>query len=173
MACVELQGGNKMSYWATPPMDRNQILLFAPTLNATIDEDHPVRLFDDILARMDWSPWEARYHGKRGQPPIHPKIVAGVILYGMSLGLRSSRVLERACTNALDFIWLVSGRSIDHSTLCEFRTRFSAELKDLFKQIGRLAMSMGLIRLNRVGLDGTRVVMRSVLPSPPIRRETW
>lgn len=150
-----------MSYWATPPMDRNQILLFSPTLNATIDQDHPVRLFDDILANMDWSAWEARYHGKRGQPPIHPRIVAGVILYGMSLGRRSSRALEWACTNALDFIWLTSGRCIDHSTICEFRTKFSAELKDLFKQIGRLAMSMGLIRLNRIGLDGTRVLANS------------
>jgi len=150
-----------MSYWAKPPMDRNQILLFSPTLNATIDEDHPVRLFDDILASMDWSSWEARYNGKRGQPPVHPQIVSGVILYGMSLGLRSSRVLERACTISLDFIWLTSGRRLDHSTICEFRTKFSAQLKDLFKQIGRLAMSMGLIRLNRVGLDGTRILANS------------
>jgi len=150
-----------MSYWATPPMDRNQILLFSPTLDATIAEDHPVRLFDDILSNMDWSSWEARYDGKRGQPPIHPKIVAGVILYGMSLGFRSSRVLERACTSSLDFMWLASARRIDHSTICEFRTKFSAELKDLFKQIGRLAMTMGLIRLNRVGLDGTRILANS------------
>lgn len=150
-----------MGYWATPPMDRNQILLFSPTLDATIGEDHPVRLFDDILASMDWSLWEARYNGKRGQPPIHPRILSGVILYGMSLGFRSSRVLERVCTNALDFLWLVSGRSIDHATICAFRTKFSKELKDLFKQIGRLAMSMGLICLNRVGLDGTRVLANS------------
>jgi len=150
-----------MSYWARPPMDRNQILLFSPMLDATIDEDHPVRLFDDILSSMDWSSWEARYHGKRGLPPIHPKIVAGIILYGMSLGSRSSRGLERACTSSLDFMWLASARRIDHSTICEFRTKFSAELKDLFKQMGQLAMSMGLIRLNHVGLDGTRVLANS------------
>ena len=150
-----------MSYWATPPMDRNQIALFSPTLDASIDQDHPARLFDEILASMDWSPWEARYNGKRGQPAIHPRILSGVILYGMTLGFRSSRVLERACTNSLDFLWLVSGRSIDHATICGFRTKFSKELKDLFKQIGRLAMSMGLIRLNHVGLDGTRVLANS------------
>ena len=150
-----------MSYWAKPPMDRKQIVLFSPTLDATIDPDHPVRLFDEILATMDWSAWEGRYHGRRGQPPIHPRIVAGVVLYGLSMGIRSSRALERACTNALDFLWLTSGRRIDHSTLCAFRTTFSAELKALFKQIGRLAMSMGLVRLNCVGLDGTRVLANS------------
>jgi hypothetical protein len=57
----------------------------------------------------------------------------------------------------LDFLWLVEGRPIDHATFCGFRTRFQEELKDLFGQIGRLAMSMGLIRLNQVALDGTRV----------------
>jgi len=31
-------------------MDRRQILLFSPTLDAVISEDHPVRLFDEILS---------------------------------------------------------------------------------------------------------------------------
>ena len=53
------------------------------------------------------------------------------------------------------------GVSIDHSTFCNFRTRFERELKDLFGQIGRLAMNMGLIRLNEVSLDGTRVLANS------------
>lgn len=51
----------------------------------------------------------------------------------------------------------MEGRPIDHATFCGFRTRFGPELKDLFRQIGRLAMAMGLIRLNQVALDGTRV----------------
>ena len=32
-----------------------------------------------------------------GQPPIHPRIVAGAILYGLTLSIRSSRKLEDAC----------------------------------------------------------------------------
>lgn len=142
-------------------MDRSQIMLFAPTLDSMIPEDHTVRLFDEILSRMDWSAWESRYRQDLGQPPIHPKVLGGILLYGMSLGMRSSRVLERACRVQIDFIWLASGEHPDHSTICEFRTRFRGELKDLFKQIGRLAMSMGLIRLNQVGLDGTRVLANS------------
>lgn len=146
-----------MTYWAKPPMDRRQIMLFAPTLDSMISQDHSVRLFDEILSRMDWSAWEGRYRQDLGQPPIHPQVLAGILLYGMSLGMRSSRVLERACRVQMDFLWLASGEHPDHSTICDFRTRFRRELKDLFKQIGRLAMSMGLIRLNQVGLDGTQV----------------
>src|SRR5512140_75592 len=101
-----------MVRWASAAMDRQQVAMFYPTLDDMIDQDHPVRLFDEILEQLDWSAWEAEYHGRLGQPPIHPRIVAGVILYGMSLGIRSSRALERATINAIDMIWLTSGRSI-------------------------------------------------------------
>ena len=146
-----------MAYWAKAPIDREQIALFAPTLDSWIPQGHPVRLFDEVLSTLDWSDWEACYCGQTGQPPIHPKIMAAVILYGLSLGMRSSRALERACVNSIDFLWLASGRTIDHSTVCNFRTRFGKELKDVFRQLGRLCMAMGLIRLNQVGLDGTRI----------------
>lgn len=146
-----------MAYWSKAPIDREQIALFAPTLDSWVPPDHPVRVFDEVLSALDWSSWEARYCGCNGQPPIHPRIMAAAILYGLSLGMRSSRALERACANSIDFLWLASGRTIDHSTICSFRTRFAEELKDVFRQMGRLCMSMGLIKLNQVGLDGTRI----------------
>ena len=146
-----------VDYWAETPMNREQMALFSPTLDSVISEDDPVRLLDEVLTGIDWSSWKAEYHGKRGQPPIHPRQIAGAILYGMYRGIRSSRKLEEACCYRLDFLWLQEGRQIDHTTFCKFRTRFAEPLKDLFKQIGRVAMSLGLIRLLEVGFDGTRV----------------
>ena len=58
--------------------------------------------------------------------------MAGAILYGLTHGIRSSRRLEWACGNAVDLLWLVEGRTIDHSTFCDFRTKFQREHKDLF-----------------------------------------
>jgi hypothetical protein len=80
-----------------------------------------------------------------------------VLLYGMSLGVRSSRKLERACGNAMDFIWLAEGHAPDHTTLCRFRNGFSEELKGLFHEVCRTAIRLGLATLNQVALDGTRV----------------
>lgn len=150
-----------MSGWNQAPFPRDQILLFRETLGDRIPDGHTVRLFGEILDSVDWSSWEQHYVLVAGQPPIHPKIMAGAILYGLSHGIRSSRRLEWACGNAIDFMWLVEGRTIDHSTFCDFRTRFKRELKALFRQIGRLAMHLGLIRLNQVALDGTRVKANS------------
>ncbi len=150
-----------MSRWNRAPLPRDQILLIPETLGDRIPENHSVRLLMEILDGLDWASWEQHYVLVVGQPPIHPKIVAGAILYGLTNKIRSSRRLEWACGNAVDFMWLTEGRIIDHSTFCDFRTRFKRELKDLFRQIGRVAMQMGLIRLNQVALDGTRVKANS------------
>ncbi len=138
-------------------MNREQIALFAPTLDSMIRDDDQVRLFDEVLCGIDWSAWEGEYHGRRGQPPIHPRHVAAGLLYGLCRGIRSSRKLEEACCYRLDFIWLLQGRQIDHTTFAKFRTRFADSLKDLFRQVGRIAMTLGLIRLGEVAFDGTRV----------------
>src|SRR5688572_18496279 len=110
-----------MTNWARAPQDRDQLVLFTTRLDDALPPEHVVRLLDDILSRLDWSKWEACYHGRLGQPPIHPRIVAGVLLYGLLTRIRSSRALEEALTVRVDFRWLVAGRSIDHTTLSEFR----------------------------------------------------
>ena len=146
-----------MGYWAQAPVDRGQLVLFANKLDEAIGEDHPVRLLDEILAALDWSEWERPYCGVAGQPAIHPRVMAGAILYGLTVGVRTTRKLEEACGNRMDFLWLVEGRRIDHSTFAKFRKDFGRPIKELFKQVGRLAMKMGLVRLNSVALDGTRM----------------
>jgi transposase len=128
-----------------------------PTLDAIIAPNDPVRLVDEVLQECDWTAWEDEYPRRKGQPPIQPKHIAAAILYGLYRGIRSSRKLEEACNYRFDFIWLVEGRHIDHTTFSKFRTRFRQHLKDLFKQIGRIAMAIGLIRLGEVGFDATRV----------------
>ena len=144
-----------MGRWAQPQGSRHQISLFAPTLDDSIAADHPVRFVDEVLEAIDFASWECHYDRTDGQPPIHPRVLASVILYGLSLGIRSSRQLEQALINRIDFLWLTHQRGIDHSTLCHFRNRFETELKNLFKQIGRLAIRMGMVNLNQIALDGT------------------
>ena len=60
-----------MVRWARPAMDRQQMVLFSTTLDDEIGQDHPVRLFDEILSALDWWNWECHYVLLAGQPPIH------------------------------------------------------------------------------------------------------
>lgn len=146
-----------MDYWSKAKEPRDQLVLFPHRLDEAIGPDHRVRVVDEIMRRLDWSKWEATYDGKRGQPAIHPRILASVILYGLLVRIRSSRALEEALQVRLDFRWLVEGRSIDHTTISEFRRKHPEALKDLFVQLGLIARSMGCLPLQTLAFDGTRM----------------
>lgn len=146
-----------MEYWDKSPLPREQILLIPRSLDDAVSDVHAVRLLDEILRAQDWTDWEAEYHGSVGRPPIPPWVMSGVILYGIMRRIRSSRQLEYACSHSIDFMWLAEGRTIDHDTICKFRTKFKKALQELFKQIGRLSMQMGFIKLVEIAFDGTRV----------------
>ncbi|MEI6540274.1 MAG: IS1182 family transposase [Planctomycetota bacterium] len=148
---------SRSDYWAKPKWVREQAVLFAPTLDEMIPQDHEVRLLDEVLRGLNWDEWESHYLGGRGQPPIHPRVLAGIWLYAMMRRIRTSRPLEYTCGHNIDFIWLAEGRVPDHSTLSHFFSSFRKELKSLFQQVCKIAMTMGLIRLGEVAFDGTRV----------------
>jgi len=145
-----------MTRWAGS-VQRDQLVLFTESLDKAIPAEHTVRILDEILGQLDWSDWEAAYHDRLGQPAIHPRILAGVLLYGLLTRVRSSRSLEEALNVRLDFRWLASDRRIDHTTLSEFRRNHPTELKDLFTRICQIAREMGFLNLQRLGYDGTRV----------------
>lgn len=143
--------------WAQPAEDRDQLVLFSTKLDDVIDGDHFVRILDRLLDRLDWRPLESTYHGRLGQPPIHPRILCGVILYGLICRIRASRKLEEALQVRTDFRWLAHGMSIDHTTLSEFRRKHPEELRNLFVQVVLVGQEMDFVQLNRIGFDGTRV----------------
>ena len=146
-----------MADFAASPFGRDQLVLFPKKLDDIIASDHPVRLLDDILDRLDWKAWESLYVLERGQPPIHTRVVSSVILYGIIKRIRSSRALEEALEVRTDFRWLAQGWSIDHTTLSRFRTKNSLRIKELFVQIALVARTLGYLPLATLGFDGTRM----------------
>ena len=139
-------------------MPREQIVLFPTSLHDMIPQDHPVRLVDEILSQLDWTLWESTYHGSHGQPPIHPSVLAKVLLFALTRRIRSSRQIEYQIKHSIDFIWLTSGRSIDHTTLSEFRRKHTVGLRDTFKQMIKLAIDLKVANLAELCIDGTRVL---------------
>lgn len=136
---------------------REQQVLFPERLDDAVDEDHDVRLVDKILRSVDFCEWERKYDRTKGQPPIHPRVVASVILYGLLCRITSSRSLEEALQVRLDFRWLAEGRRIDHTTICRFRVAHPEELKKLYVQFAMIGMEFGWVRLRVLGFDATRI----------------
>lgn len=152
------QRQRKTSYWQEAPVPREQLVLITTALEDLIPEDHPVRLVDEILDQMDWTAWEATYNGGFGQPPIHPSVMAKTLLFAMIRRIRSSRSIEYELKHSIDFMWLSSGRQIDHTTISGFRRNNADALKGIFKQMIKLAINLGIAKLSELCIDGTRVL---------------
>lgn len=144
--------------WATPELDRDQLVLFPQRLDDAVPAGHAVRLLDGVLGSLDWSAWEKNYKDvDRGRPPFAPRLLASIILYGLLVQIRASRKLEEALSVRLDFRWLAQGMLVDHTTLCVFRRDHADALKDLFVKVGVVSLRAMMSPLSRLAFDGTRV----------------
>ena len=137
----------------------DQPFLLPPSLQEWLPEDHPVYMMLDILEELDVSAIEEKYRQKdsRGTRPYAPKMMVGLLLYGYSVGIRSSRKLEKATYEDIPFRVLAAGNHPDHSRISEFRRKHLEELEDLFLQVFQICQRMGLVELGNVALDGTKV----------------
>jgi len=140
------------------PIPRDQLVLIPTSLGDLIAADHPIRLFDEILDQLDWKIFEQDYRvEKRGQPPIAPRILAAVLLFGIHRNVRSSRSLEYQLNCNIEFMWLAHGHKIDHSTLAAFRSKHTKAIKQLHRELTRFVKKLGLVKLGELYVDGTRI----------------
>jgi transposase len=147
-----------MSQWACAQVSRQERTLLGPCLDEQIGRDHGIRVLEAMLLEVDWASWEAAYACEgAGRPPIHPRLMAGAILYGLIKRLRSTRDLEDATRMRFDFRWLLECRTIDHTTFAVFRNRFEKQIGDLFASLNRRAAEVRKSTLEEILIDGTRL----------------
>jgi len=78
-------------------------------------------------------------------------------LYTYSGGISSAREVARRCGYEPAFQWLCGMEPVSHRTLSGFRSDHQAALDDLFVQVLGMLSAEGLITLERVTLDGTKI----------------
>ena len=125
-------------------------------LGDCLPPDHLARFVTDVVAQLDFAPFYARY-GPRGGVAYAPEVLFGLLVYGYTTGVFSTRKIERATYEAAPFRYLAGNRHPDHDTLATFRKTFLSELQGLFVQVLLLAQASGVLQLGTISLDGTKV----------------
>jgi transposase len=135
---------------------RQQQYLFPPSIQDWLPEDHLARFVVDIVSQLNLHPIGEAYAG-RGSKAYHPEILLALLFYGYATGVYSSRKIEQATYDSVAFRFISANTHPDHDTIATFRKRFLNELQPLFVQILLLAREMGLLKLGKVSLDGTKI----------------
>lgn len=135
----------------------NQVMLLPPSLEELIVSNHPVRVVNDVVDRINIEPLLATYK-PGGTSVYHPKMLLKVLIYSYLSNIYSSRKMEAALKENIHFMWLSAMSRPDHNTLARFRSdRLKNHLKSIFGQIVELLVEEGLVSIKDIYTDGTKV----------------
>ena len=125
-----------------------------------IPSDEPVRLLSAVLEELDYRKLTATY-SRFGRIEYSPRLLFKVVLYACCRGIYSSREIERACRENVNFMYLLEGQEApDHNTIARFRSQhLPGAIEDLLYQMVQLLVKHGEISFEEsaVFIDGTKI----------------
>jgi len=136
---------------------QQQLMVFPPTLDELIKQNHPVRTVNDILNKVDITPLLQQYK-PGGTSSYHPRMLLKVLVYAYINNIYSSRRIEEALEVNIHFMWLSGMSKPDHNTINRFRgKRLQETLRPIFTQVVELLCAEGVLNIKDLYTDGTKI----------------
>src|SRR5467141_4883077 len=140
------------------PWKIDEPLLLPPTVQDFVGADHVARFVLSLVREaVDLARITGTYGSERGQPPFDPIMMTALLLYSYCCGIYSSRRIAKACRERVDFMSIIALDAPDFRTISDFRKRHLKALGKLFGQILQLCETAGLVKLEHVALEGTKI----------------
>jgi transposase len=142
------------------PINRQQMSWRAVDVERLIGEDHRARAIWTLVGRLDLSHFYESIESSAeegGRPAIDPQLLISLWVYAYSQGIGSAREVARRCEFDPAFQWLTGLEEVNYHTLADFRVEKQKELDELFTQILAALSKEGLITLEQVMQDGTKI----------------
>lgn len=136
---------------------QNQLMAFPPSLEELISADHPVRIVNEVLDKVDITGLVQQYKSG-GTSSYHPRMLLKVLVYAYINNIYSSRRIEDAVCNNIQYMWLAGMAKPDHNTINRFRgERLQKTLQPIFTQVVLLLCEAGLLNIKELYTDGTKI----------------
>jgi transposase len=140
--------------------DRRQPAFELVDMERLVPEEHRVRAVWAFVETLDLGTFYARIKARgetAGRPAVDPGILLALWLYATIEGVGSARALRRLCEHHLIYRWICGGVGVNHELLRTFRNESGAFLDRLLTQSLTALIAEGLIKLDEVITDGTKV----------------
>ena len=107
---------------------------------------------------IDMSSFAGNYHNDTtGRLAINPAVLLKLVLYGYSKGMLSSRKLENLSKTNIIAKALCDDTEMDHSTIADFVSSNSENIKKVFAEILLVCQELKLIHGEMFAIDGCRL----------------
>jgi transposase len=141
-------------------VDRNQLLLRTVDVEELVGPDHPARAVWELMGQRDLTPFYDQIsatQGVAGRPARDPRLMLSLWICGYMEGIPSAREIARQCSCNAGFQWLTGANTVSAHALSDFRMEHGEALKDLAVQLLGLLAEEGMVDLQQVTQDGTKV----------------
>jgi len=144
----------KVQFKALPS---NSPSLFPEDIFSRIPENHPVRLVNAVVDKLNIDHIIGQYKGG-GTTSYHPRMLIKILFYAYLSNIYSCRRIERALQENIHFMWLSGHSSPDYRTINYFRgKRLRGHIRSLFGDVVRLLQESGYVSLKVQYIDGTKI----------------
>lgn len=144
--------------------DRSQIRLDVVDLDSQLPPDHRARLIWQFVKTLELNVIEERFKARgqqAGRPASDPAVLLALWLYATVEGVGSGRAIERLCESHAAYRWLCGGVPVNHNLLAEFRREHEAWLDRQLTRSLTALIAEGLLAVEEVAIDGTKVRSRA------------
>lgn len=140
--------------------ERRQLRWDMVDLESQLALEHRARVVWTYVCGLDLSGFYARIQaraGEPGRPPADPRVLLALWLYASLEGVGSARQLDRLCERDMAYRWLCGGVPVNYHGLSDFRFDHADLLDRLLSESLTALIAEGLVDLDEIALDGTKV----------------
>jgi transposase len=140
--------------------DRRQLRWDMIDLEGLLPAAHRARVVWSFVESLDLSELYERVksrEGEAGRPAADPAVLIALWLYATVEGVGSARELERLAQSDAAYRWLAGGAPLNYHGLADFRVLSAEVLDRLLTQSVTALIAEGLISLDEIAVDGTKI----------------
>lgn len=139
---------------------RNQVEWEPRSLDEQLAEDHPARAIWGLLERLDLAEFYAKILSlvdRPGRPASDPMVLLALWMLAIVEGIGSARRLASLTRLHDAYRWVRGGVPVNYHQLSAFRVGHQQALDDLMTDLIATLMRAGLVTLQQVAQDGTKI----------------
>ncbi|MDZ4172523.1 MAG: IS1182 family transposase [Methanobacteriaceae archaeon] len=134
-----------------------QSFLLPLSLNDVIPKDHVCFFVADLVNEMDFQGIEQKYRYTAGKAAYSRRMLMRVIIMASVDGVFSSRQIMKLTQENMVYMYLTGAETPDFRTINRFKIEARELIEKVFQTTVFTAKKLGLIRLEHISIDGTKI----------------
>lgn len=122
-----------------------------------IPENHVCYFITNLVGELDFHKIEQKYKYTRGKAAYSRQMLLRIVVMASVDGVFSSRRIARLAEENVVYMYLSGMDKPDFRTICRFKIECSEQIEEAFKMTVNVAKNVGLVQLNHIAIDGTKI----------------